>query len=444
VKLTTLAVSTAFILIVATLLNIGELYSMAGMLAALPLGCYFVGKRQNGGLSVERRLDDVAVPGRPLPVSLELKNNDPWPKRHLLIQDTLPRWLERDPHYARPLLSSLAPSATEPITYYLRPEKRGCYQVGPLEVTTSDPLGIFHFHQELPGTQELLVYPRTVDLPWVFPPGGSPFGTSSLHTAEMRGEGSEFFAIREYQPGDPLRRVHWRSSARMGRLAVIEYEHDVSVDLTLVLDARRGSEVGEGADTTLEMAVTAAASLAQMVLERGNSCRLVIPGVPVPRQGGGRGVDTLYEILEALARVNAEQTETAAEAVAMVLPEMERNATLTLVTAVWDEATGQAVTAAVDAGMAVMVVYVDPESFRVSASPAVVTIDRTRPSSTPSAALGEGPAKEGLTSTRRPFFNAQHAETVRTQILALRARPVILQRGADLADQFTLAISGRY
>ena len=104
-KLTTLAVSTAFILIVATLLNIGELYSMAGMLAALPLVCYFVGRRQNGGLGVERRLDEVGVPGRPLPVSLELKNNDPWPKRHLLVQDALPDWLERDPQYARPLLA---------------------------------------------------------------------------------------------------------------------------------------------------------------------------------------------------------------------------------------------------------------------------------------------------------------------------------------------------
>src|SRR5437016_13423600 len=105
----------------------------------------------------------------------------------------------------------------------------------------------------------------------------------------MRGEGSEFYGIREYHPGDPLRRVHWRSSARMGRLAVVEYEHDVSVDLTLVLDARRGSDVGFGSETALEMAVTVAASLARLVLERGNRCRLAIPGVPVPRRADSRG-----------------------------------------------------------------------------------------------------------------------------------------------------------
>jgi uncharacterized protein (DUF58 family) len=409
-KLTTLAVSTAFILIVATLLNIGELYSMAGMLAALPLVCYFVGRRQNRGLSADRRLDTVAVPGRPTLVTVVLKNTDPWPKRHLLIQDRLPKWLEREGD-ARPMLAPLAASGTETVTYRLRPEKRGCYQVGPLEVTATDPLGIFHFRQELSGTAELLVYPATVDLPWAFPPGGSPYGASSLHTAEMRGQGSEMYGIREYQPGDPLRRVHWRSSARLGRLAVVEYEHDVSVDLTLLVDARRGSDVGEGAETTLETAATLAASLARMVLERGNRCRLVIPGAPTALRchgvGDDRGLEALHWILDALARVRAEQTETAADGIAAVLPELERDSTLALITSVWDDAAARAVVAAVDARITALVIYIDPGSFR-------------------------GETRETV----------EAAEAVRAQIESLRAHPVLIRRDAPLADQFLLGMGG--
>jgi uncharacterized protein (DUF58 family) len=431
-KLTTLTVSTAFILIVATLLNIGELYSMAGMLAALPLVCYFVGRRQNRGVRAERRLDTVGIPGRSLQVTLKLQNADTWPKRNLQVQDHLPQWLVRD-RDARPILVPLPASGTASVTYYLRPEKRGCYAVGPLEVVATDPLGIFQFRHEIAATTELLVYPNTIDLPWIFPPGGSPYGASSLHTAEMRGAGSEMYGIREYQPGDPLRRVHWRSSARMGRLAVVEFEHDVSVDLTLVLDARRGSAVGAGADTTLETAAALTASLARMVLDRGNRCRLVIPGVPAPRLSDSRGVDALYGILEALARVEAEQTETAADGVAAILPELDRHSTLALITSVWDGAAVKAVAGAVEAGLSVMVVYVDPESYRDLA---------LRPSSLqpgPESASGSPETSTARSRNR----GGGGADGIAAQIQALRAQPVIIRAGADVADQFALAAVGR-
>src|SRR5260370_2033475 len=216
---------------------------MAGMLAALPLFCYFVGRRQNGGVRAQRHLETVAVPGRSLPVTLALKNCDTGPKGHLLVQDRLPQWLERDGD-ARPILTPLAASGTETITYSLRPEKRGCFQVGPLEVMATDPLGIFQFHHQLSETAELLVYPRTVDLPWIFPPGGSPYGASSLHTAERRGEGSEVYGIREYQPGDPLRRGPWRSPPRAGGPACLGNEHDGSPGVPPPPDGRRRPEAG--------------------------------------------------------------------------------------------------------------------------------------------------------------------------------------------------------
>jgi uncharacterized protein (DUF58 family) len=444
-KLTTLTVSTAFILIVATLLNIDQLYAMAGMLAALPLVCYFVGRRQNGGLRVVRRLDTVAVPGRSVPVSLELKNCDAWPKRYLLVQDRLPEWLARDGD-PRPILAPLAANGADTVTYSLRPAKRGCFQVGPLEVTATDPLGIFHFQHELSGTAELLVYPQTVELPWIFPAGGGPYGASSTHTAEMRGEGSEFYGIREYQPGDPLRRVHWRSSARMGRLAVVEYEHDVAVDLTLVLDARRGSDVGHGIETTLETAVTIAASLARMVLEQGNRCRLVIPGIlgsshsaslGASRRGGDRGMETLHGILDRLARVQAEQTETAADGVAAALTEAERDSTMALITSVWDEAARRAVTALTDAGMRAMVVYVDPESFRVAP---FQSVDVSR--ETVARQYQRRSNVTGLVGTAASQLPAIDGEAISAQIHALRAKPVIVRHGADLAAQFTLALRG--
>src|SRR5260370_26728968 len=89
-KLTTLTVSTAFIVIVATLLNIDQLYAMAGMLAALPLVCYFVGRRQNGGGRAPRPLGTAPLPRRSLPRPPALENRAPPPNRPLPLRSRLP------------------------------------------------------------------------------------------------------------------------------------------------------------------------------------------------------------------------------------------------------------------------------------------------------------------------------------------------------------------
>jgi uncharacterized protein (DUF58 family) len=148
-----------------------------------------------------------------------------------------------------------------------------------------------------------------------------------------------------------------------------------------------------------------------MVLDRGNRCRLVIPGAPMaprsPRGSDDRGLEALHRILDALARVRAEQTETAADGIAAVLPELERDSTLALITSVWDDATARAVVAAVDARITAMVIYIDPGSFR-------------------------GETKGTV----------EAAEAVRAQIESLRAHPVLIRRGAPLADQFLLGMAG--
>jgi len=296
----------------------------------------------------------------------------------------------------------------------------------------------------------------------------------------MRGEGSEFYGIREYQPGDPLRRVHWRSSARMGRLAVVEYEHDVSVDLTLVLDARRGSVLGVGTETTMEAAATVAASLAQLVLQRGNRCRLAIPGVPVPRLADSRGVDALYGIFEALARVEAEQSETAADAVAALLPELERHATLALITAVWTKTRrGRSPRLSTPASASWSSTSIRRAIADTRRPPPLL-----RPPEGATGRRGDGrrqtrrrggyprrgswamgrPAKSEpvldfagrpVLPSPRPLVSASphlplspsplsgDTESIRAQILALRAWPVIIRHGADLAGQFALAAAGR-
>jgi uncharacterized protein (DUF58 family) len=423
-KLTTISVSAGFILIVATLLNIGQLYLMAGMLAAIPLVCFWVGRRQRGGLRARRTLQEVATEGETVTATLELENLDRWPKPHLLAADRLPDWVVReDAGSAAP--ASLEAASTTTFTYTLRPEKRGEYVIGPLEVTAADPLGIFQFKTELPVTSPLVVYPSPVPLPRFFLPGGSPFGASPLHSAEMRGEGSEFYGIREYQPGDPLRRVHWRSSARMGRLAVVEYEHDVSVDVTLLLDTQRGSEVGKGKETTLEYAVKIAASIAHLAASNNDMMRLIAPGYSPWREPALRGAEALHAAMDALARVRADQPTSMVDTLTSHASVFRRDAFLVCITSVWSDELVTAIASLTGRGTRVAAIFVDPATFGERASSAAAAGDDR--SSRPADAAG---------AASPPLSREKSSARYREHLTAAGAHATVIRRGLPLAEQF--------
>lgn len=408
-KLTTTLVSAGFILIVATLLNIGQLYLMAGMLAAIPLVCWWVGRNQRGGVRARRSHTASAVEGEAVTVTLSVENLDRWPKPHLVVADRLPPGLTREEGLASPL--SLEGSGTAEVIYALRAQKRGCYTLGPLEVTAADPLGIFQFRAETPVDSTLIIYPSPVPIPLPFLPGGNPYGASPLHSAEMRGEGSEFYGIREYQPGDPLRRVHWRSSARTGRLTVVEYEHDVSVDVTLVLDTQEGSETRwdgakgkESKETTLEYAVTLAASIAHVAASHNDIVRLVAPGYAAWRDPAPRGPEALRGILDALARVEADQPESLAATLAAHAGIFRRDSFVVVLTAVPSDDLPLAIAVARERGVKVAVLFIDPTSFS-----------------------GSRPAEPGAGSDAALQF--------RDQLAAAGARATLIRRGIPLGEQ---------
>src|SRR5918912_409029 len=104
--------------------------------------------------------------------------------------------------------------------------------------------------------------------------GGSWFGVQEREGRARRGEGMDFHGVREWRQGDPLRRVHWPTTARTGRLSVVEFERAFQQDLVIALDLRRGSEYGEGRETTLEYAVKTAATLIDATLAESGAVTL--------------------------------------------------------------------------------------------------------------------------------------------------------------------------
>ena len=191
--------------------------------------------------------------------------------------------------------------------YGLRCARRGVYQVGPLVAVAGDPLGLARRETVVAEPFELLVHPR-IELvsdrpltrqfedPPIRPPVSKPWPS-----------GLEFYGMREYVPGDDLRRIVWRASARTGKVMVREAEQGITDHITLILDTDRGSHSrdGEGLSESFETGIRVAASLGVRHLREGYELRCETNGGPLVRPLRGAGSQLM--LLDALARLELDR-----------------------------------------------------------------------------------------------------------------------------------------
>lgn len=155
--------------------------------------------------------------------------------------------------------------------------RRGAFRLGPWEVRLGDPFGLFEVTLRYPEEAPLMVYPPVVRLPSLTLPPGQAAGRSGLARPGVEAT-TDAASVRDYLPGDSLRRVHWRSVARLGRWVVKEFDVEPSGDLWIVLDLDSSVQAGEGEESTLEYGVVLAASLLALTLADRRAAGLVAFG----------------------------------------------------------------------------------------------------------------------------------------------------------------------
>ena len=233
--------------------------------------------------------------GEQVHVSLEVHNRSAVPTSMLSLTDHI-RGLPRAASFrSRPI----PPGGRGSATYDLTCHSRGIYAVGPLTLTVSDPYGIARVSRTFELTQELAVYPPVISLSALPLSSGRDVATqASRPTSTPQGE--DFYTLREYQVGDDLRKVHWRSTARRGQLMIKQEELPWHARGTVVLDTRR-SALGSSGTPAFESTVVAAASAVQLFSRRRQLCRLVMTdGTDV---GFGDSQDHFRTVLDQLAVV---------------------------------------------------------------------------------------------------------------------------------------------
>jgi uncharacterized protein (DUF58 family) len=203
-----------------------------------------------------------------------------------------------------------------PLTWYHRVKriyqltclKRGYYYIGPTRIRCGDYFSFRAQETEIGDTDYLMVYPRILPIEQLGIPSRDPFGDLRLRRHLFQ-DPVRAATIRNYAPGDPLKRIHWKASARVGKLQTKVFEHTTSPDLALFLDVRTVKPPFWGEITQLlEMGTIAAASITDHMVHKGYRIGLYV-NQPYPDSGllvkipPSSHPDQLTHILEALAMV---------------------------------------------------------------------------------------------------------------------------------------------
>ena len=315
--------------------------------------------------------------GSTLDENFTVQNRSVIPKLWLEIYDksTLPN------HHASHVVTNLGPRATATWQVGTLCTRRGAYTLGPLQLATGDPFGLFQVERQVDATSPLIVYPQTVEIPEFALPLGVLSGGDALrrrtHYITTNAAG-----IRDYAPGDSFSRIHWPSSARKDRLLVKEFELDPLADVWIMLDAERTVHTGDyeavisgellpGRDgksfaippTTEEYAVTLAASISRYFLQRDRAVGFVTHARRRETLPADRGPRQLTKILETLAILEARGAVTLGQLMAAYGSQLPRGTTVILITPSTRDDWVLAAHGYLQRGLRVVAVIVEGQSF---------------------------------------------------------------------------------
>ena len=212
------------------------------------------------------------------------------------------RWLQnRNVRALVPELEvpTLPPNGEGTVMAELTPLRRGVLRLSGTTVACPDPFGIFRALRKNPLPETILILPKRHDMPFFELPGAMKYQIGGVSLASSVGESEEFVSLREYRPGDPLRRMHWKSFAKLGKPIVKEYQEEFFVRHALVLDTF-GASVLEAA---FEEGVSVAASLACTIRDQDSLLDLMFIGPEAYCFTSGRGVGHIEQMMEILASV---------------------------------------------------------------------------------------------------------------------------------------------
>ena len=290
-KLAGYAGLAALALVAALVLGRPELAAVAAPFAlAVGAGLAFAGRPEidaRASLASERALE-----GDHVTLTLQLAPSEPVAR--VRVRLAVPAGMELVD--SAPLRELRLP-ATRELELTVRCTHWGGYRLGDVDLVARDLLGLFASRSSVRGSAHLRVYPRAETLRRLPPPHATQAHVGS-HVARAKGEGIEFADLRPWAPGDRVRRINWRASARRAQLVVNESHPERNADVVVFLDTF--AETRAGVSGTLDLAVRAGAAIVARALRDRDRVGLISFGGFVRWLVPASGVVQQYRVVDAL------------------------------------------------------------------------------------------------------------------------------------------------
>jgi uncharacterized protein (DUF58 family) len=209
--------------------------------------------------------------------------------------------------------------------------RRGVYRVGPTSLHFGDPLGLFKVVSDYPEQRELLVYPPILHNENIPDLSGGGEGRANSRQRSLI-ETSAIGGIRDYVPGDPIRRIHWPLSVRHQSFLVKEFDREMGGDTWLVLDSDQAVHTGTAEDSTLEDAVIWAATSAWHLIRAGRGVGLLVYGLQRTMIPPGQGAEHFWSVMRALAPVETQAAIPMAGLLRELKPQLARGHSVVIIT----------------------------------------------------------------------------------------------------------------
>ncbi|MBI2171081.1 MAG: DUF58 domain-containing protein [Chloroflexi bacterium] len=319
---------------------------------------------------IERRTQRVHV-GQPVEERITVRNTSFLPKPWLEVTDLT----DIPGHYTGQVVGLTGRGFRSWRTRTLA-RRRGVFTLGPLRIATGDPFGVFRLERSYHGQQQVIVLPAVVPITRFFVPSADLTGDGQLRLRSQQ-VSPHVASVRDYLAGDSLSRIHWPSTARQGRLMVKEFDLGLTSDIWVLLDMEAAAHAAQGEETTEELAVTAAASLARYFLGRRLPVGFAASGadfslLPPDSHGIQDG-----RILDLLSRAQANGDVSLVQAVARLDSLLTRHTTLVVVTPSAEPSWLEAMGVLGQRGVRLAAVLVDATSFGGADTSALAPLLRT-------------------------------------------------------------------